>query len=307
MSIATKSFAALALASSLVACLPQTDAPDDLKTAIPTDEQVKIKLPASAGRTVGELADWYVATRDVTVMFNGGTAWVLILIHSIVQYPVTSVDGNTYTWGPWSDGPLAPTEYRLDVTDNGGEYSYELSGRNKTVATSEFETVIEGIALAGPTEETGNGSFSVDFDAGKRVNPVDGGDGRGSIQVNYDLATRHLDLGIISTDDNGNPVSADYAYNEAADRSGDMVFNILGNAGGTAMDEDITLRSRWLSTGEGRADARVSGGDLGGTEAIASECWNNLFRRTFYTDNVNFAATEGAATDCAYADADLPE
>jgi len=38
----------------------------------------------------------------VTLTFNGGSAWVLILLHAIVEYPVTSVNGNVYTWGPWA-------------------------------------------------------------------------------------------------------------------------------------------------------------------------------------------------------------
>ncbi len=40
--------------------------------------------------------------------------------------------------------------------------------------------------------------------------------------------------------------------------------------------------------------------------AIASECWNAQFKRTYYTDNVNFAPTEGSVSDCAFGTADLP-
>lgn len=294
-----------AAASSLVACVPQDEAPNELRTAIPTADQVKIKLPSSSARAVGQLAEWYVATRNVTRTFNGGVGWVLVLVHTIVQYPVTTVSGDTYTWGPWSDA-LDPAEYKLDVRAVGdGTYEYKLSGRSKTQAAATFEVIIDGKSDPRLGDLKGNGSFLIDFEAGRRVNPVDAGDAKGEIAVNYDLSARHMDLGIMSTNDQGEPVMADYAYNETLDGGGDMVFNIDGNAGGTAAQEHITLRSRWQSNGMGRADARLAGGDLA-NGAIASECWDGLFRRTFYTDSVNFAPTEGSVANCAFGTADLP-
>jgi hypothetical protein len=304
-----KTLFATALAASLVACIPtkQESAPsDEISRAIPTSDQVKINLPAGANRTIGQLAQWYVATRDVTQTFNGGTAWVLIMVHTIVQFPVTSVNGNVYTWGPWSKA-LDPAEYKLDVTAVGdGTYDYQLSGRSKTVVGSQFEVIIDGKADPRMGDNKGNGQFLVDFDAGKRVNPIDGDpNAHGQVDVRYDLAARHLDLGIMTTNAQNQPVMADYAYNEAADGSGDMVFDIDTNAGGTAALEHATLRSRWLSTGLGRADARLAGGDL--TQSVtASECWDLNFHRTYYTDSVNFAPTEGDAASCAFATADLP-
>jgi len=296
-----------AAATSLIlgACVKQDDPPEDIQRAIPTAEQVQIKLPASA-RTIGELANYYVVTRDVTRTLNGGTAWVLILIHSIVQYPVTSISGNVYTWGPWSN-TLDPAEYKLDVTANAdGTYDYVLSGRNKTVAGSQFEVVIDGYSDPRAGDAKGSGDFSIDFDAGKRVNPVDSGDAKGKVTAQYDLSARHLELSAMAPDANGNPAMFKYAYNETLDGGGDMVFNVTADAGGTALAENIVIRSRWLSTGAGRGDARLAGGDLGTAQAVASECWNTLFRRVFYTDNANWQPTEGDVTQCAFGTADLP-
>lgn len=304
-SILKTSLLAAACATSLVACIKQDEAPSEIQRAIPTADQVKIKLPQNANKAVGDLAEWYVATRNVTRTFNGGAGWVLVLVHTIVQFPVTSMNGDTYTWGPWSDA-LDPAEYKLDVTAVGdGTYTYQLSGKSKTQPGSSFEVIIDGKADPRPGELQGNGQFLIDFDAGKRVNPIDSGDAKGQVDVRYDLAARHLDLGIMSTNDQGEPVMADYAYNETATGGGDMVFNVDGNAGGTAAQEHITLRSRWQSNGAGRADARMAGGDLQ-AGAIASECWDTSFRRTYYTDSVNFAPTEGAVSGCAFGTVDLP-
>lgn len=301
----TKTLATVTFAASLAACVQQNDAPSSMKDAIPTSDQVQIKLPGGATKQVGQLADWYVSTRNVTRMFNGGSAWVLVLIHTIVQYPVTSVNGDTYTWGPWSNA-LDPAEYKLDVRDVGdGTYEYQLSGRSKTQAGAQFEVVIDGKADPRPGELKGNGQFLLDFDAGRRVNPIDAGTDKGSVTATYDLAARHLGLAIDTVDDRAQPVHADYGYNETADGGGDMVFNFPGNVGGTDKVENITLRSRWQSTGAGRADARIIGGDL--TAGVtASECWDTMFKRVFYSDSANFAPTEGLASACAYASQDLP-
>ena len=73
-----------------------------------------------------------------------------------------------------------------------------------------------------------------------------------------------------------------------------------------AVQEDFVVRSRWLPTGAGRSDARLSGGDLGSAQGIASECWDTSFDEVFYTDNVNYLPTEGSAASCAFTDVDLP-
>lgn len=298
------SLLALAASTSLVACIRQHEAPDAVRRALPTAEQVRIKLPES-GRSLGQLAEYYVSTRNVTRSLNGGTAWVLILVHTIVQFPVTSIDGDTYTWGPWSDA-LDPAEYKLDVRDVGdGTFEYQLSGRSKIEPGAGFEVVIDGVADPRAGQLQGNGRFLLDFEASRRVNPIDAGDARGEMTATYDLAARHLTIALDSVNELGEPVAADYAYNETADGGGDMVLTLEANAGGTAAQEHITLRSRWLASGAGRGDARLAGGDLD-AGATASECWSTSFRRVFYTDSVAFQPTEGDEADCAFATADLP-
>ncbi|HLL25120.1 MAG TPA: hypothetical protein VK427_23455 [Kofleriaceae bacterium] len=294
----TKSLLAATAAFSLVACVKHDDAPSDLKTALPTADQVRIKLPEGTSRTVGQLAAYYTITRDVTRTFNGGSAWVLVLLHSIVAYPVTSVNGDVYTWGPWS-GALDPAEYKLDVIANGdGTYEYELSGRNKTAPNAAFEMIITGYADPRPGQLRSKGVFNIDFDAAGRVNPV-GSANRGEVTVTYDLATRHLDLDLVGVDEQNKPLTAQYAYDEAADGAGKMSFGAKGDAGGGSQHESFQIVSRWLATGTGRADVSASGGDIQSQVTVSlTECWDPSFRRTYYQDSANFAPTEGSAASC---------
>ena len=152
----------------------------EIDQAIPTADQVQIKMPAQ-DRVVGQVAQYYVITHDATTMFNGGAASVLVLIHSIVQLPVSSVHGNVYTWGPGSQ-PLDPANYRLDVTANpDGTFDYVLSGQNKTTANAPFLAVITGHANPTPGPDLGNGTFTLDFDANAQVDPIDNGSNNGQI------------------------------------------------------------------------------------------------------------------------------
>lgn len=300
-----------ALGLSATGCIKQDAPPDAIAKAIPTNDQVAIKLPEKAMRTdapmLGTLAKSYVVTRDVTRTFNGGSAWVLILVHTIVQFPVTSIAGNVYTWGPWSGSALDPAIYKLDVTANAdGTYHYVFSGHAKSDASAHFIALIDGVADPRLGEGKGKGTFLLDFDAARTVNPVDSANDKGQVDVKYDLAARHLDLTIMSTDASGKPVSADYTYDETAAGGGDMTFSIEADLGGTPALENVTMRSRWLPTGAGRGDSRLAGGDLGSTQAISSECWSNTFLRVYYTDNANFQPTEGNAADCAFLDVSLP-
>lgn len=298
--------AAAVLGTSLGGCIQQDEGPHPVARVLPRADDVKIALPDTAAANafaVGDLATWYVATRNVTRTLNTGTAFVLILVHTIVQYPPTSVDGDTYTWGPHHEA-LDPAEWRLTVTELAdGTYDWNLDGRSLTEAGAQFETLI-----AGNADGDGTGDFTLDFDAAERVNPIDNG-GHGTIGVRYDINTHTLDMDIDTVEDLAGvatPVHFDYGYAEGADRSGDMVFSIFADGADPGTEkEEVTLRSRWLATGAGRADVRLRNGDLD-AEVTASECWNTMFRRTYYADSAQWLPTEGAVADCAFADSDLP-
>lgn len=311
-------------------CVAQNEAPEDLVGAIPTAESVRINLPGNSARIVeesndgvssmrnavlGELAEYYVMTRKVTRDLNGGAGWVLTLVHAIVQHPPTTVDGNVYTWGPGSDA-LEPADYRLIVTHNDdGSYDWTLDGRSKLGADAIFESVVYGHAIPGAVPNRGEGSYTLDFDAAERVNPVDN-EPIGLVTVEYDLADADLGFSTLKmtidsreADENGveQDVHFDYDYTEDVDGGGNFTFAIQGDLDeNNSMHEDALIRSRWLASGAGRADIRAQGGDLGDLVVEASECWASNFGRVFYVDNQDWMPTEGDEADCSHATSDLP-
>ena len=304
---------ATAFSSSLLAtsgCVP-LGGDSAAANAIPTADQAKINLPDNQPRTIGQLAQWYVVTRDATRTLNGGSAWVLTLVHTIVEFPVTSRSGNVDTWGPWSSDALDPAEYKLNVTANtDGSYDWDLDGRPKTTAGSAFLTIISGHSVPSDPVGQGNGNFSIDFDAAKTVDPIDNADSKGgTMTADYDLAARTLLITLETnqqnTDGTTDPVTLNYDYAGAVDGSGQMTLGFHGDVDGNGENEDAAVRSRWLATGAGRADLELTNGDLP-APATASECWNSNFGRTYYSDSVNYQPTEGDPTACVFADQDLP-
>ncbi|MBT8495326.1 MAG: hypothetical protein KJO07_19925 [Deltaproteobacteria bacterium] len=291
---------------------------DAVSDAIPTAQDVRVNLPDSAGEApaaLGEVSEYYAMTRGITRGFNAGAGFVLVLVHAIVQMPPTTVDGNTYTWGPGSD-PLDPADYRLTVIDNlDGTYDWSLDGKSKFDPNAEFLTAVSGLAVAGDEAHRGSGEFTLNFTNMKALDPIEhNDDGDGTITVIYDLENRDgtaasLEMHIDGTDENGQAVVADYAYAENQDGSGDFQFSLPADVdeNGSAL-EDIILRSRWMADGSGRGDARISGGDAGDEVVEASQCWSTSFRTVYETStHPEILPEAGDVSECAFADQDLPE
>jgi hypothetical protein len=308
----------LSLTISVLAmgCIQPTG--DAVSDAIPTAQDVRVNLPDSAGDSqaaLGELSEYYALTRGITRGFNAGAGFVLVLVHAIVQHPPTTVDGNTYTWGPGSN-PLDPADYRLVVVDNlDGTYDWSLDGKSKIDPEAEFLTAVSGLAVEGTEAHRGSGEFTLDFTNMKAIDPIEHADDNpGSVTVIYDLENRDgtaatLEMHIEGMGDNGEAISADYSYAENQDGSGDFQFSLPADVGddGSAL-EDLVLRSRWMADGSGRGDARISGGDAGEEVVEASQCWDASFRTVYETStHPDIVATSGDVSECSFADQDLPE
>ena len=285
---------------------------------------MRINLPESSGAqaaALGELAEAYLWTRDTTELFNTGAAWVLVVVHTVVtEIPPTETNGNTAVWGPHSEA-LDPAEWRLTVTELAdGTYDWALDGRNKGTQDAPFLTIISGSATPG-AENRGTGSFLMDFEAIRTVDPINDSDAHGTIEVSYDLENRDstqasLDMHIdtYKLDPNGAqiPIVADYHYGENADGSGDFVFSFVGNIDDdTSEFEDARIRSRWAVDGAGRADVSATGGDLGTDTATFSQCWSNATAPQFASVFEDFEVNDGGGAvgdeaDCAFAAEEVP-
>jgi hypothetical protein len=100
------------------------------------------------------------------------------------------------------------------------------------------------------------------------------------------------------------PSSADYVYQRYTDGSGNFVFEINADFVRDFMDNRLELfaiRSQWQAAAAGRADASISGGNLGASVVAATQCWNSDLDTSYYTDSVNQHPEQGTVSACVFA------
>jgi hypothetical protein len=274
-----------------------------------------VAVPGATESTAGDHSTYYDLTRGMAGSVNGGVLWTLTLIAQVTLQPPTSCSGDDCTWGPGS-GALDPIDWKLEVRYDatGDQYAYTLSGRAKAGGDGAFHAVVSGTAKPSALPHRGTGTFTVDFDQGRLLNPSDSNVGK--LVVTYSNATpgkAHVGATFLGVKDDshlGVRLNAAYAFDEDASGGGslDVAFRNLTTLDTTA------LHSRWLATGAGRGDVQVhlTSGALT-FDATVTECWASAagaagqaaFSVTWFhtSDAAHLGADSGAQAACAFQDA----
>lgn len=289
----------------LAGCGGSKSSQEEFLTALPKREQVQIAFPAGSVQseglvagsdaTIGQTADFYVVTRVTSEHLNGMVGSLLDTLGKITQRPPTLVEENRAVWGPFTP-VLSPVNYRLVIERlSHGEYAHHLDARPKNSAEEgAFAPVVVG--AASPRRQAG--SFSIDLDRLHLLDPV-GTPQTGGIGFGFEIGPQR---GIIRihlenlAEPNHQAVTADYMYVQLVDGSGDFAF-VADSSWSSAISPDLQgalVRSRWMASGAGRADAHVSQP----IERDIIECWDENFRRVFYLARPG--SSEGDPTRCVY-------
>lgn len=293
----------LLTANGLVACAPGADA----LTRVLPDERILINLPtegASAKDGDRAWSEYYLFTAQVTDDVNGLIGGVLGTVHAVAQSRPTWLDDThaAAMWGPYADA-LDPAEVRLYVTYDGetDTHAWSVTMKAKNDEAAVEVPVIEGLVDPGASEDDSSGAFHIDFSAVSELNPNERASGIFSSTYDVDpegvAATATFD----GFTEGGDVVDAVYAYDQIHGGEGSMDLGWIANID-TGAEENFSMHARWLADGQGRGDARVTGGDLGEAVATASECWDDLFAPVFRAESWS-GLVEGDAALCAYADA----
>jgi hypothetical protein len=313
--------APLALAAAALAigagCEPQTEAgpgSDAYRSALP-DQRVMVNMPTDDGaRAIGQTADSYVWTRNATQTVNGLIGFVLTTVDTITDYePTYSSADDEYFWGPWNDGGLDPNETGLwvkyDATAD--QYAWAIVQRPKESTDDEaWVPIVGGEATPGDTEDTGSGSFAIDFDAIAALNPAE--TQRGVFASSYTLTADGVEAEAAFEgfgDDGGEMHDGLYRYDQDLAGAGSMDLAVTEDFADGSAQETIVLRTRWQADGQGRGDMVVFGGDLGELVVAGSQCWDSAFDSVYEMNNLFL--DEGDESLCAFAAAewndDAPE
>jgi hypothetical protein len=260
---------------------------------------------SGSGGTAG-YATFYEFTRVVADSVDWATVAILGAIEAVASSPPTSIDANHAVWGPGRGNALDPVSWRLTVTAVGsGAYDYEVDGRpHLSTSDADWRAILTGHGYDHTSASHRSGNFTIDRDALHALDPVTHPD-TGSVRVDYDARTYPATIAANVTTNDGSGSWFDVTVTHDKDGSGQLAVSALADID-TPKDgtnENVAENSRWNSTGAGRADVAISGGNLGSTKVLASQCWSDAFAQTYYTDNVNYQPTVGDPSTCAFSQA----
>jgi hypothetical protein len=318
------------LSLTAVACRPVDDEAEEFRNAIPRQETVQMTIPKAAGQALtvetqqqalkGDIADFYKLTRDVSGLVNGGGAWVLLLVKTVVSFPPTSIGTDQAVWGPWPDDKAAII-WRVTVNRVGEhKYSYVFEGQDKATPNGPFVKVLSGTHTAAvdedgmPVEGHGVGDFTLDWDARNTLPPEMRGDGfpkqadvgKATYKYSRMSATSAIEVDAlfrqVRDDERPNQrVDVDYVYRATPGAGGSMQFVHAAPMTMQGAGARWAVNSRWDKTGAGRSDVRAKGGDLApGLVVTANECWDTRFTSQYLAVSWAQGGYGNESTDCVF-------
>ncbi len=299
------------------------DGAESFRAASPSRQGINITVPQSQGlssqqiaarlnepniartEVLGQTAEFYQFTVVVTGFVNGSVWAILNLVEDIIQQPPTTVTKTEAVWGPYT-APLSPITYKFTMTASNGGISYVLQGKPKTADDTAYVSLLTGNHQ--PTgQNAGQGQFVLDLNASHSLNNDPNQAGTVAVQYARDTSANLVVMasfqGVVDQS-TGQLVDANYGFAQQAGADGDFEFVLTKDFDGKGQLETLAVKSRWQQDGAGRSDVLGSGGDLGSTQILASECWDSNFKETYYQDNLNINPTQGSASACVFATAD---
>jgi hypothetical protein len=311
---------ALLLSVALAACHPKDDG-SEFATGVPRASTVAMSVPGSDSKAItvesgsyallGETAEWYKTTRNVSFVVNAGALAVGALVRLVTDYPPTTVGADAGVWGPWQ-GPLDPIEWKVTVTRLAPhQYHYTFEGRDKNDKTAAYQTVLSGNHTAGldaqdlELEGFGSGDFVLDWDARALLPQADSNVGTAAYTYSHTgpAAVVHVAAQFKQVKDDDHPgrrVDVSYAFvqNPGADGSMDFIYNAPATK---PLDGGVgKVKSRWLWSGAGRSDVSLVPTNSNVNYTV-SECWNTSYLSVYKSTPLSTSADDnyGSATDCA--------
>jgi len=268
---------------------------------------VRLQGTGSGGTTTPTgLASYYEFTRTISDAVDTVTVLILGEVVVVASLPPTTIDSNHAVWGPGSSDALDPVSWKLVVTETApDQFTYEVDGRpHLSTSDADWQAILTGTGYGPSNPGYRSGNFTVNNDALRGLDPTRTSS-TGSVVITYDSRTWPTSVEASVTTDDGSGQSYDVTVDHGQDGSGVMTLVATADVSTPpdGVNENVAENSRWDSTGAGRADIKLTGGDFGSTNVMASQCWSDAFTQTYYTDSAGYEPTAGQASSCAFAQA----
>jgi hypothetical protein len=285
----------------------------DFELALPDKTDMQAKLQMADGRV--DSAEYYKATRSAVITFNALIVNLTAFVDTIRGYAPTSRNGNGRTWGPFADDKNPSWEMRIvmqrsTVSATLLHMDYWVQVRLKGGGDSAWVSLLVGQYTSQGGARTGYGDIHFNVQDTRAAGyPVDNDPGLKDLDhldVCYDRsgtaahcsdavgAAVYEDMQIVNLP-SANTKAAHYVYEWALDNSGHMQYDVQGTTD-KGLPYTATMYSRWLSTGEGRADLKADlTPNLPGSTLLGTDCWRSDTVAT-YSSRIDKGVTVGVDT-----------
>lgn len=302
-------------------------------------DQQQSGLSSTRQALVGDRADLHDLSFAVAFEINFHARNILEVLWFITRLPPTAAaaeqgtvgdPGEEFhydawaTWGPFDDDEGKDLEYVLhawrgvDDEDGRRTFLFFAAARPEGAGEQAWVPFLLGGAKPFDGHADRSGMVQLDMDAIASLDPTE--DDVGVISFVYlQQADAHAVVATgedVWTDDEqtlrGDP---NYFYGRSRQGYAVVEFQTQGDLDDDAGDalEDLLVTTGWLYNGDGRCDARVSGGDLGAGSASLTECWDRDHIQDYFlftTEGLDEDVTveDGTVADCFSAEPlELPE
>jgi hypothetical protein len=284
----------LLLAAAVSACGNYSNEDLEFMNAVPARQDLVANLKTGPLVTINE-AELAKDTHNVVAVFNGALDFLKIA-DLIRAFQPTSRIPDGRIWGPVADNNHPGWQWRFVMTKDpliAGQFNYHFD-EQPVGAGDTWYTLLTGKFLAtGGGARRGMGHFTLTTDAARVAGfQFDfGTDGSllQTLDIDYSTAdypisvVMHLVLYPNARDQNDYTTMSmiDYTYDALETGQGGMQFKATDATG-----KSLSVGSRWLASGRGRADA--TGADpSSGASLTWAECWDDSFMSVY--DNKSWA------------------
>jgi hypothetical protein len=297
--------ATAALAAALGgACGNYSNEDVDYQLALPEKQALAAKLPTQAALVV-DSAEYYLFTREVAGRFNAILDALTGIIDLVRVHPPSQRTEDGRIWGPFRHQKHPSWALRLEIvrqadetaTPFGYRFQYRLEFRRAAEPAAPWQALISGRFLPAGGVRKGRGEITLDLTHARRAGyPVAEFGELARLTIDYQTAAPpiRVDMTFENVPESANP-SATYQYAETGEGSGSLFFvwrdrtNIWVQA--------AEIRSRWIGSGAGRADARIVEGVAASLRGV--DCWGPDTRAVYaHRDWGDEQKNAGNEADC---------
>lgn len=280
---------------------------EDLRflVALPTQDDLRVEVPAQAGGAPGALAACTGGTADVWLRakptsdeLNASVAFVLGLVDTVRRVPPSVREQDVRGWGPWDDERHPGRELRVFIFRT---YPEELAGaprhayafQARVKGTPDDWTTILAGTFDGASASRGEGILLLDFDAIRAVGLDDLDTPSGTELVRYDRGAEPVTVEIILGHEGFGVVDFGYQYAGWADGTGWFAYAFRNPTG------DLFMVGAGFDAA-GAGDAQIVFQTAGGFTGGYRHCWNAEACLVHVLDPGNYSC---ATPPCSFGEA----